>query len=244
MEFTHPTPTIPRTINIVALGPTNADYHSAHFSYNPVVPEVDDVWTLNKGFRTTRAGVVFVLDDLVGECRKSERYRRELNNLRVPIITSIIDDDILELLPDAQLVKYPIHQVVDFYGQRWLESRDRLSPVSWSLSSSPVPWEPKDYTQEEIRNAGRRYASYMRNSIPMILAYAGFIGIRTINLFGADYDFPGAAVHEAGKPNCEYWVALIAGLLGVEVNLPSRSTLLSINQGRDIYGYGARQPIL
>ena len=101
-----------------------------------------------------------------------------------------------------------------------------------------------EFTFEQIREEYNKSATYMMNSIPMILAYAGAIGVERINLFGADYDFPGSAVHEADKPNAEYWGGGIRMGLGMDIFLPSRTTLFSTNQGRNIYGYGARQPVL
>jgi len=64
--FQHPTGKKPKTVNIVSLGPTNATYHKIHFQHEPVVPDADETWAVNTGLRTTKADLVFVMDDLVG----------------------------------------------------------------------------------------------------------------------------------------------------------------------------------
>jgi len=222
----------PRTVNLVALGPTNADYHGLHFRYDPVIPQTDQVWTVNKGFRTTKADLVFILDDLVGEARISKRYADEINKCQLPIITTIIDDEVAALYPDKQkdTFEYPIHDVLTFWGRAVCEIKKARGMIS-------------DYTEEDVRQNALRVAAYLKNSIPMILAYAGAIGVERINMFGVDYDFPGSTVHEADKPNAEYWVGQLH-MIGVDVIVPDRTTLLSKNQGSAIYGYGKRQPVL
>lgn len=220
----HPTGKQPKTINLLALGPTLADYHAAHFKYDPVVPEVDETWTLNKGFRTCSADLCFILDDLEGERRISKRYGDEINRLDIPVITTVVDDTVLQSYPDVKLVEYPITKILEFWGALW--------HINQGLDEG------------DIKDAALKNALYLKNSIPMILAYAGAIGVKTIHLFGADYDFPGANIHEADKANTEYWCGACRFGLGMKIILSSRTTLLSTNQGNSIYGYGKRQPAL
>lgn len=229
MNWVHPTKQTPRTVNIIALGPTNADFHTAHFSYDPVVPRADETWTVNKGFRTTKSDLVFILDDLERERRISPRYHDDICGHSGPIITSICDPLVRKAYPGVSLWEYPIHQVVDFWGLTFLQRQRGINQ-----SFSPL----------DIRHAGRQVGSYLHNSIPMILAYAGMIGVRNIFLWGADYDFPGSAIHEADKPNTEYWVGQCQLGLGITFRMSNRTTLLSTHKGREIYGYYGRQPIL
>ncbi len=116
-------------------------------------------------------------------------------------------------------------------------SIDRIADEPASL---PIE---RNWTWRQRRDAGQQVASYFKNSIPMVLAYAGFIGVGTIALFGADYDFPGAAVHEADKPNAEYWAGMLHGCFGTNIRVSQRTTFMSTNKGREAYGYGARQPM-
>jgi len=227
MAFQHPTGNIPKTVNLIGLGPTQSDYHQInHAQYDPIIPIADETWTMNKGIRTLRCHMAFILDDLVGECEQSDRYHQDIANFGEPIITTIIDHSVSGILPGCQLYSYPLHEIIDFFGLRFLNANFTVS-----------------LSHDQIRSAGKRVASYLKNSVPMILAYAGFIGVKKINIFGADYDFPGSKTHEADKANCEYWVGMLHGQ-GIEVNVTDRTTLLSMNQGRSIYGYGKRQPKL
>ena len=230
MKFIQHFEQVPKSMSLVALGPTNADYHGVHFRYDPVVPQTDQVWTVNKGFRTTRCDLVFILDDLVGEAGISERYAKEINHCGVPIITTIIDEQVKAIYPDAEIKQYPLFDVMSFWAVVALEQKKARGMIG-------------DYSQDDIRDTALTIAAYMKNSIPMMLAYAGAIGIERVNLFGVDYDFPGASIHEADKPNCEYWIGMLR-MIGIDVYVPERTTLLSKNQGGAIYGYGKRQPRL
>ena len=77
-----------------------------------------------------------------------------------------------------------------------------------------------------------------------MLAYAGFLGVENIQLYGVDYTYPGMAAREDDKANCEYWIGQLQLGLGVEFFTSAKSTILCTNQGRNIYGYGTRQPFL
>lgn len=260
----HPTGRFPKSINLVALGPTSSDFHAAQAAYDPIIPEADELWTVNKGFRSINADLVFIMDDLIGERFHSERYYRDICNLDIPVITSIIDAEVLRQYPKAtDLVRYPIEQLVDWYGLRLLEQQARLagSPVIARGMTAQVdklkPGEiievepgytvesvvPRPFTAKEIREAGKRIA-YFKNSVPLMIAYAGFIGVRKINLFGADYVYPGQSFKEEGRSNCEFWCSIFIGLLGGEIHVSSNTTLMGTNLGRAIYGYGPRQPKL
>lgn len=258
-RYLHPTGGRPKSINLIALGPTSSDFHAAMCAYDPIIPPADETWTVNKGFRATRADLVFIMDDLIGERRKSERYYNDIQGLNIPVMTSIIDADVKEQYSLANLHRFPIENVIDFYGFRFCINRDHIGPERGAALASDAGFGPfvvtegvdlselkddKTYSQEEVRKAGKQVASYLKNSVPIMLAYAGFLGVRRINLFGADYDFPGQAIHEADKANAEYWCGLLFGLLGIEIRVSTRTTLMSTNQGRSIYGYGPRQPVL
>jgi hypothetical protein len=230
--FAHVTGGTPRSIHLLACGQTAETYKRLLQVYDPIIPPADEIWTVNKSLRYERADLVFILDDLVGECRKSERYAREIAELSrsTPIITSIVDHDVVETLcapaADAYLFPYPYSEICHYLGYRHL------------LASGKV-----EMSLAEVYAAGRTIGSYMHNSIPMILLYAAFIGVRRVNLFGADYTDPkGANIREADRANCEYAVGLIRGL-GVDVWVTQDSSLLNTCRQPWVYGYGARQPI-
>ena len=253
--YQHPTGKWPASVDILALGPTNQDYHSAKYTYDPIVPETCEVWTLNKGIRTQKFNCCFILDDLIGEGRRSERYKAAIQKTEQPVITSIIDRDVTAMYPKNDLHEFPLWEVIDLWGELHLRAakvqKERYRRIiensqndfhNTAFQMIPVSFSPDDWTPADRRRAGKECAYYMHNSIPMILGYAGFIGVQTIHLWGADYDFPGSNVHEDKKPNAEYWAGMLRAGLGVNIRLSSRSTFLDSNEGLWVYGYGKRQP--
>lgn len=234
IEWQHPTGRIPESVDLVALGPSSRTYHAMHGGqYTPPVCRAREVWAVNKGTRTIRHDVAFVLDDLVGECDRSAVYREHLDGLGAPIITSILDDEVARRLPNASRAElistYPLWAIIDDVGERIARAR------------GIVNFRGKEHRDAVIRELGMGNAFYMRNSIPMILAYALFIGVREVRMWGVDYDFPGMPHIEAEKANCEYWVAMLRAF-GVRVLINSDSTLCHANRAPWVYGYGARQP--
>ena len=113
-DWQHPTGKVPKRICILGLGATSYDWHAAHVQYTPPLEPVDEVWAVNKGFRTVRCDLVFIMDDLVDEARKSPRYGEEIAACDVPVITSTVDSLVAERWPNAQ--KYPLKPILEHYG--------------------------------------------------------------------------------------------------------------------------------
>lgn len=222
--WSHPTGKDPKRIAIIGLGPTSQDWHSAHVQYNPPLAPVDEVWTVNKGFRTVKADVVFIMDDLVDEARKSPRYGEEIAACDIPVITSTVDSEVSARWPKA--LKYPLEQVLCHWGAR----------INWMRTGKD------EMPADEALNFGLNECAYWNNSIPYMLAYAGMIGVRNIAMFGCDYTFPGSAAREDDRANAEYWVAALQFGMGVSFQMPQRTTLLNRDKGRVFYGFNGRQP--
>lgn len=221
--FNHPTGKQPEVVDIVACGPTLRSYVSMRMDYDPIAPDPDEVWTLNKALRTIKCDLGFVMDDLVGEARRSERYREALDRLPNPIITSVIDADVEALYPNANLIPYPIDEVINSLGLRVMKART------------------SNFSTADVASAGDVTGYYLHNSIPYILAYALFIGVKRVHLFGADYTYPGMAAREDDRANTEYWVGILRAY-GIEVWTTSDTTLLNQLKQPWLYGYGARPP--
>lgn len=234
--FEHPTGNNPKSIHIVCCGATSRDYLAANMQYTVPLPKADEVWTLNKAFRTIKADFGFILDDLAGERIRSRQYWDFICGLTqtTPIITSHIDPTIkylLEVNPakSENVYEYPIRQIRDALGEHF-----------WSMTKMAKPAGLSD--EDAIRQKGNSLL-YFRNSVPMILAYAWFIGVEQICLFGADYTHPSGQAREADQPNAEYWVGWCEAM-GINLLLPADTTLKSTREGKELYGYGVRQPEL
>ena len=220
----HPTGESPKRICILGLGPTSQDWHTAHTQYTPPLAAVDEVWTVNKGFRTTRADVVFIMDDLVEEARKSKRYGEEIADCQIPVITSTVDPLVTERWPNA--LQYPLTDIVAHYGAQLLSRQTGFDTIDG----------------EDALKTGLEQCAYFNNSIPYMLAYAGFIGVENIALFGCDYTFPGSSGREDDRANAEYWIAALQFLKGISFQFPHRTTIMNRDRWGRFYGFNGRQP--
>lgn len=228
MSWQHPTGNTPQAVHVVCAGYTQREYCAAVGVYGSPVPTDIEVWTLNKALRSIKADFGFVLDDLVGENNKDQVYVKDLGNLNIPLLTTTIDEPVKDITKDhlSEWHEYPIHGI-----------RDSLGNTFGDLYKGAGNFTDKD------RAIMGRDLLYMKNSLPMILAYAWYIGVRTVFLWGADYTHPAGQRREDDQPNAEFWVGFLKGQ-GVQVILSGDTTLCSIRDGRDLYGYGARQPRL
>jgi len=69
-----------------------------------------------------------------------------------------------------------------------------------------------------------------------VICYAAFIGVKRLNLWGADYRHHNSGRVEDGHPSVAYWLAHMEHV-GMTITVPQSSTLLDINQRHVIYGY-------
>jgi hypothetical protein len=220
----------PRTVAIVACGPTAWDWHQAQATYERQIPPVDVVWSLNKALRTVKCGLGFVMDDLVGECRRSPEYHHDLRQLTIPILTSTVDQPVRDLLPKVDLWEYPLSAVLHYVGIRILKAR--------GATRSEIERNPG-----RVHDVAMQAGNYLHNSVPYMLAYALLQDMHGIQLWGADYTFPGTDAREDDRANAEYWIGLLRAF-GVEIRTSGRSTLLNSRQPQHFYGFGARQPVI
>ena len=230
------TPGAPDCVHIVCSGATTKDYLAAMMGYTCAIPKADQIWSLNKSLRTLRANMGFVLDDWIGEYSKSRAYMTDIVELthQMPIITTTLDAEVLSLIDGLggnkdNVIEYPI-----------IDIRNALGEHFFNVCRGNIA-ESMD-KESFIKQKGNSLL-YMKNSVPLILAYALYIGVKSIYLFGADYTHPMSNRREGDQPCAEYWVGFLEAC-GVSVYLPQDTTLKSTREGLSIYGYGARQPIL
>lgn len=231
MSWTHPTGNTPQAVHIVCAGYTQRDFHAVMGVYNSPVPTDIEVWTLNKALRSVKSHFGFVLDDLIGEYNKDPTYIRDIRRLGLPIITTTVDQPVLDMVNSGEgsqstFLEFPI-----------LELRNKLGDVFGTM------YKGQGKYSERERNLMGRDLLYLKNSFPMMLAYAWFIGVKTIFVYGADYTHPAGQRREDDQPNAEFWVGFCRGQ-GIQVVLTGDTTLCSTRDGKELYGYGARQPAL
>jgi hypothetical protein len=96
------------------------------------------------------------------------------------------------------------------------------------------------YPQEAVRRHFGPGHDYFHNSVPWIVAYAIWCGVRELTLWGCDYTHERSNGREDDRANAEYWVAL-ARAAGMAVLIPETSTLC--NAARGAYHYGYPEPL-
>lgn len=109
---------------------------------------------------------------------------------------------------------------------------------------SPLAPSSMTYPGAEILDCIERKCGltdpYWHNSMPMVLAYAWFIGVKQITLWGCDYTLENGRVLEDDRANCEYWVGFLRAC-GVRVGVPTETTLLNQHKTRgELHIYGLR----
>lgn len=79
---------------------------------------------------------------------------------------------------------------------------------------------------------------YFNNTAAYAIAYAVYIGVEQISLFGVDFTRPNAHHAEQGRACCEYWLG-VASARGIGVTVPENSTLLDAcaPERELLYGY-------
>lgn len=94
------------------------------------------------------------------------------------------------------------------------------------------------YPLLEIAQAVGPANCYFHNSVPLILAYAWWLGVEELALYGCDYRHPGQLAIEENRANAEYWVGFLRAQ-GVHIAITSESALCNTRLGgqRKLYGW-------
>ena len=206
-DWVHPTRAVPETVTVVALGPTKSDFLEATTTHEP-------------------PAIVWECDELWGM------------NGGVNHFAGRVAYDMLWVMDhlDGEERKEPEYAN---HIRRWLQrfGRPLMTSQAGSWSEHPQVYE---YPLEDVWRFAKRHMGhfypYFHNSIPYVLAYAAFIGVKRLKLWGADYHHESIKRREDDKPNAEWWVAWCARH-GMHLHLPASTTLCSANRGVWFYGY-------
>lgn len=81
---------------------------------------------------------------------------------------------------------------------------------------------------------------YFNHTVPYMLAYAGWLGVEELTLFGCDYSWPDRTMAEKGRACTEYWMGQL-NARGITTKVEQDSTLLDAFEYKNniypIYGY-------
>ncbi|MBK8916483.1 MAG: class I SAM-dependent methyltransferase [Phycisphaerales bacterium] len=116
----------------------------------------------------------------------------------------------------------------------WL--RVHPGPVITSRAHPDYPGLVEFPLEDVLNRTGR--APYFNSTAAYAVAYAIYLGVKRISLFGVDFTYPNAHQAEKGRACVEYWLG-VAAQLGIIVNVPKTSTLLDAmnTQADRLYGY-------
>ncbi len=118
--------------------------------------------------------------------------------------------------------------------QRWLP--EYPGPVYTTTAYPEWPCLVEYPTEDVLNSLGG--PPYLNNSVAYALAFAMFIGVKEIFLFGADFSYPDNHASESGRGCVEYLIG-IGVARGIKFGVPPTSTILDacVPEERKLYGY-------
>ncbi len=116
-----------------------------------------------------------------------------------------------------------------------LDLRGANIPIITSTRYATYP-KSVAYPLREVVETYGRVNAYFHNSIPYVLAYALFIGVKHMILFGADYHHEATKAREEDRANAEYWVGFCRHA-GMRIEVVQGTTLLNTHKQPHFYGY-------
>lgn len=115
----------------------------------------------------------------------------------------------------------------------WLKTHP--GPVMTSRAHPDYPGLVEFPLEDVLNKLGY---DYFNSTAAYAIAYAIFIGVEKLSLWGFDFTYPSAHDAEKGRGCCEYWIG-VAMARGIKIAVPKTSTLLDayVPADRRLYGY-------
>lgn len=106
-------------------------------------------------------------------------------------------------------------------------------------TSCAVPGYP-GLVEFPLRDVAAKFGqAYFNSTAAYAVAYAVFLGVKRIELYGFDFTYPNAHHAEKGRACVEFWLG-IAVANGIDVKVPHVSSLLdACSPAERLYGYDA-----
>lgn len=208
MPWTHPTGKTPKSVCLICLGPSKHALLELTTAHqpDPALMNVDEVWCLNGGANFFMGRVQY---DVLW---------------------------VLDYLAGEEL-KEPEYVA---HLRRYLERHPSCKLITTEADETWDEEQVLEYPFEDIANAitklGGKDSVWFRNSVPLIVAYAWYIGVETLFLFGVDYHHEHLKNREDDKGNAESWLHF-ARMHGMKVVSSTDSTILDFNKPFWVYGY-------
>jgi len=106
------------------------------------------------------------------------------------------------------------------------------------VTSRPHPDYPSTEAFPLIEVLNELQYGYFNSTAAYAVAYAIWLGVEKISLFGCDYTYPDAHDAEKGRACVEFWLGMAAER-GIKISVPKNTTLLDAlhTQRERFYGY-------
>lgn len=150
-------------------------------------------------------------------------------------IAFVADDVKFELAKQAQDGRKVAAGVL-----RWLSEHPGDKPVFTTTAYPEWPALVEMPVPEMIAACGG--VSYLNNSVAYAVAYARYIGVEELSIFGADFTYPDRHIGESGRACVEFLLGGAAAQ-GISINLPDTTTLLDAHVPQDRKLYGFHEPV-
>lgn len=140
---------------------------------------------------------------------------------------------------EKELSRYTSDQYPD-------QLRASAKPIITSETHPDVP-ASYEYPLLEVLSFWKTWQCLPRSSLPSVLAYAGFIGVKRLFLFGVDYSWNDGR-REAGALWTAFWLGRLAEH-GVQINITESSSMMDASARMtdpdyvQFYGYSVPPPI-
>ncbi len=96
-----------------------------------------------------------------------------------------------------------------------------------------------EYPLEAVLQKGG--IGYLNNTVAYAIAYARYLGVKELHLFGVDFTRPNIHHGERGRACCEFWLGLCMAD-GMKIEFPAETTLMDACAPPEelLYGYDGR----
>lgn len=116
--------------------------------------------------------------------------------------------------------------------------RDYSGPVMTSRGQADYPYLIEFPLEDVINKLGR---AYFNGTAAYAVAYAIYLGVEEISLWGFDFTYPNAHKSEKGRACVEFWLGFAAAR-GIQIRLPPATSLMDSFEDANsdealLYGY-------
>lgn len=155
----------------------------------------------------------------------------------INMVSNIVEHDLVFWMDDFK-------QQQNFKPGLFELLRRRGKPVITSRAYRDIVPNSYDYPISEVSQISIPYFGkpYLTNGVAMGIAYALWLGVKVLKIYGCDFTYPNRNFAEEGRACTEAWIAL-ASVKGMEVQIAPSTSLFDNVADKGIYGY-AEQPVI